>query len=230
MKRAPLLAALTLLAAPLAAQVQPQPGAGDPRIQTVDYDADQVVLLQGVPGYQLTLEFGDERIENVAVGDSGAWQVTANRRGDYLFVKPLQPVPTNMTVVTDARTYLFELAPVFDSSATAYTVRFRYPAEAPVEDADDGSEPPIVGSYRLAGARSLRPSGIADDGVHTYIEWAPHQTLPAVYAVDTEGRESLVNGMMRDELFVIDEVVPRLIFRVDGREARAVRIAPGVRP
>ncbi len=55
------------------------------------------------PGYQLAVEFGpDEQIENVAVGDSGAWQVTPNRRGDHLFVKPIQPgVSTNMTVVTN---------------------------------------------------------------------------------------------------------------------------------
>ena len=55
------------------------------------YDADQVVPLQAAPGYQVMLEFGaDERIENVAVGDSAAWQVTPNRSGDHVFVKPLQ--------------------------------------------------------------------------------------------------------------------------------------------
>ena len=44
------------------------------------YDPQQVVLLQVAAGYQLTLAFApDERIESVAVGDSGAWQVTPNR-------------------------------------------------------------------------------------------------------------------------------------------------------
>ena len=53
--------------------------------------ADQVVPLEVAPGYQLMLEFApDERIESVAVGDSGAWQVTPNRSGDRVFVKPLQ--------------------------------------------------------------------------------------------------------------------------------------------
>lgn len=217
---------LVLMPASLPGQVQPQPGAADPRIQTVDYDPDQVVLLQAVPGYQLTLEFGDERIESVAVGDSGSWQVTANRRGDYLFVKPLQPAPTNMTVLTDARVYLFELAPLYgDASTMAFTVRFRYPAPPQEEDETTAAVRETVGRYRLSGARSLRPSGISDDGVHTYIEWGPEQTLPAVYAVDNQGREALVNGMMRDELFVIDEIAPNLLFRLDNHEARAVRIA-----
>jgi type IV secretion system protein VirB9 len=227
--RALLIASLALLPSALAAQVQPAPGTGDPRVQTVDYDPDQVVLLQAAPGYQLTLEFGDERIENVAVGDSGSWQVTANRRGDYLFVKPLQAAPTNMTVVTDARTYLFELAPLYDgSSQMAYTVRFRYPAPEPAADeaAAGGPEAVAEGRYRISGSRMLRPSGISDDGTHTYIEWPPERALPAVYAVDVDGRETLVNGMMRDEIFVIDQVVGRLVFRIDDREARAERVPP----
>ncbi len=237
MRRVLLLAWLALAATPLAAQVQPQPGAGDPRIQVVDYDEDQVVLLQAAPGYQVTVEFGaDERIENVAVGDGGAWQVTANRRGDFLFVKPIQGVGTNMTVVTDARTYLFELAPLYGPSADmAYTIRFRYPGdEAP---AGQGGETPdeapgvgtVEGRYRVSGDRALRPTGISDDGVHTYIEWPPERALPAVYSVDERGGESLVNGMMRDDLFVIDSVVPSLVFRIDRQEARAVRVAPGAR-
>ena len=61
------------------AQVRPAPGPGDPRIQTIVYDANQVVQLQVASGYQLAIEFApDERIENVAVGVSSAWQVTPN--------------------------------------------------------------------------------------------------------------------------------------------------------
>ena len=73
MKRcAPLILALAFAALPAHAQVRPQPGSGDPRIQSVMYDADQVVQLQVPTGYELTVEFApDERIENVAVGDSG---------------------------------------------------------------------------------------------------------------------------------------------------------------
>ena len=115
----------------MSAQIRPQPGAGDPRIQSIEYDASQVVQIQAAPGYQVTLEFGsDEQIENVAVGDSGAWQVTANRAGSRLFVKPVQSgVTTNMTVVTNVRIYAFELVPLFGPSPDmAYTIRFRYPA------------------------------------------------------------------------------------------------------
>ena len=122
-----------LASAPLAAQVRPQPGAGDPRIQTVEYDPNQVVQIQAAPGYQVTLEFGsDEQIENVAVGDSGAWQVTANRSGGHLFVKPLQGRHLDQH---DGGHQLAHLRFRADAALRrrpdmAYTVRFRYPAPA----------------------------------------------------------------------------------------------------
>ncbi|HEX8621896.1 MAG TPA: TrbG/VirB9 family P-type conjugative transfer protein [Allosphingosinicella sp.] len=226
MRPAWLLAIAAALAVPAAAQVEPPAAAADPRIQTVAYNADQVVLLQGAPGYLITVEFGaDEQIENVAVGDSGAWQVTPNRRGDYLFVKPVQAVSTNMTVVTTARTYLFELAPLYaPSPQMAYTVRFSYPGGETESVADEAPTAEARGSYRVSGDRALRPSRIADDGRHTYIEWPRERALPAVYALDAEGRESLVNGAMRDDLFVIDAVASKLVFRIDRHVARAERV------
>jgi type IV secretion system protein VirB9 len=227
------IAALALLAAmfamPAAAQVRPQPGAGDRRLQTVDYAADQVVILEVAPGYQLTVELApDEQIENVAVGDASAWQVTANRRGDRLFIKPLQSgVTTNMTVITNARLYAIDLVPLSGPSPEmAYTVRFRYPEPGEEAAAAADAEAPVEGRYRVSGARSLQPSRIGDDGRHTYIEWPADRAIPAVYGIDSEGRETLVNGMMRDDVYVIDSVMPRLVFRIDRRTARAVRVQP----
>ena len=149
-----LLILLAFVATPAAAQVTPQPGPGDPRIQSVEYNAEQVVVLQAAPGFQVSVEFApDERIENVALGDSGAWQATPNKRGDHLFVKPIQPgVTTNMTVLTDSRLYAFELRSLFGPQGDmAYTVRFRYPgtakAAADGSEAAAGTQPPR-GRYR----------------------------------------------------------------------------------
>ncbi|NML04877.1 TrbG/VirB9 family P-type conjugative transfer protein [Sphingomonas sp. G-3-2-10] len=222
------LALLTAFAAlPAAAQVSPQAGTGDPRVQSIEYNEQQVVLLQAAPGYQVTVMFApDERIENVALGDSGAWQATPNKRGDYLFVKPVQGgVTTNMTVLTDSRIYAFELRPLYGPQADmAYTVRFRYPGTAPATAGGDTAATATRGRYRLSGDAAIRPSGIDDDGAKTYIEWPADATLPAVYSVDVKGNESLVNGNMRDGIYVIDSVVPRLVFRLDRQIARASRV------
>jgi len=223
-----LIAALTALAAaPSAAQVRPKPGTGDPRIQTIDYAADQVVLLQGTPGYQITIELSpDEQVENIAIGDSGAWQASANRRGDHLFVKAIQPgVATNMTVLTNVRTYTFELASSGSPSDVAYTVKFRYPPAPAAPEAVPGAG--AEGRYRLAGSAALRPSEISDDGTHTYIRWPRERALPAVYALTETGKETLVNGMMRDDVFVIDSVSSKLVFRIDNITATATRVRSG---
>ena len=112
MKRAlPLAFALSLLAMPAFAVV-PRPGPGDPRIHVVDYEPSAVVELRGALGYQMSIEFDpSEKIENVAIGDSLGWQVTPNRRANIIFLKPMSKGPdTNMTVVTNARRYNFQLS------------------------------------------------------------------------------------------------------------------------
>lgn len=202
----------------------PQPTS--PYVQLVDYQPDQPVTIQGAPGYQVALELApDERIETVSLGDSGAWQVAASKRGDRLFLKPVQAgASTNMIVVTDTRSYLFELSSGEGYQPT-YIVRFRYPSEEPptaVRVAGNGElfQPT---EYRLSGDKTLRPSSIYDDGVHTYVGWPPDAALPAVYAIGDGGQEMLVNGAMRGGELVIDSVQQKLVFRIDRRSASASR-------
>jgi type IV secretion system protein VirB9 len=221
-----LATALLLIVLPngLAAQVRPEPGPGDPRLQSVLYDPDQVVQLQIAAGYQLTIELAaDEHVENIAVGDAGAWQVTPNKRGDHVFVKALQSgVATNLTIVTDARTYVFDLQPLIGGSAdAAFKLRFRYPPKSQNEPVAAVAAP---GRYRLSGARALRPVALDDDGHQTRLRWGPDQALPAMFTIDSSGQERPVEGAMRDGIFVIDGVADRLIFRLDRRSASAVRV------
>lgn len=218
-----LLVGLLLLGAPAAAQA---PSQADPRLQTILYDAGQVVRLNVATNFQLTIIFSPaERVENVAIGDSDSWQATVNRRGDTLFLKPArQNSATNMTVITDARIYNFELASTYGPSADSpFTVRFLYP-DAQSEVSAEPAALPEVGQYRLRGARAVRPSAISDDGVRTYIEWRPEQPLPAVFAIDARGDEVLLEGYVRDDLYVIDAVHRTLVFRLERQTARASRL------
>lgn len=215
---------LLALALPARAEVTPRPGTTDGRIQAIDYNAEDVVLLRVPIGYQLTIEFAqDERIENVSIGDSAAWQVAPNRRGDHLFVKPIQPgVRTNMVAVTDARTYAFSLVPA-DSPApdVPFTVRFRYPAAVATEIAPAAAP----GRYKLKGVRALRPGVIGDDGQRTRMSWPAEVPQPAVFAVDASGQETLVNGHVEDGMLVIEGVAARYVFRLGKELAQADRVA-----
>lgn len=222
------LASVALVVSPAHAQVWPTPGPGDPHIQFVDYSRDQVIVIEGAPGYQATLELSpDEQVQNVAVGDSNAWQVTVNRNGDHVFIKAVAAgVSTNMTVVTDLRLYNFELRPLSGRSQIPFTIRFRYPV-VPALTEDRERVAAGEGVYRLRGKRALRPSEMSDDGVRTFIRWPRDRSLPAVYAVNDAGQEMLVNGMMReDDVFVIDSVARKLVFRRDRQVATATRVEP----
>lgn len=216
-----------LLSGTATAQVHPQPGGGDPRIQSVDYLPDQVVLVEAAPGYQVTIELApDETVQSAAVGDSSSWQVSANKAGNRLFVKPLQAnVTTNLTVFTDVRSYAFDLSSPSGGGATPYTIRFRY-AAASLYASTPLQMPARERRYRLSGARAMRPTGIHDDGIHTYIEWPPDAPLPATYTIDDAGREVLANGNMRGGIYVLDTVAGHLVFRIDKQTARADRLRP----
>ncbi len=225
MIRAAALLATMLFALPASAQVDPVPIGLDASIQAVTYAEGKVVRLSATPGYQLTVEISaDETIENIALGDSSAWQVAPSRRGDRIFIKPLQyGITTNMTVVTGTRTYLFELVPSSGGGAgDAQIIRFVYPEPTPVSTPPD-EQRVDQGLYKLTGTRELFPAAISEDGIRTFMQWDADATLPAVYTVDELGQEKLVDAMMRDGILTIDEVVPRLVFRLDGKLARAVR-------
>ena len=228
-----MLIAAVLVGSPVLAQVQPHPGAGDPHLQVVDYAEGQIVQLRSTPGLQLMGELSpDEQIQNVALGDTGAWQVSINKEGDRLFLKPVAADgSTNMTVVTSVRTYAFDLVAMNGPSPDIpYTVEFRYAApRVAMGDrrfVDVSAISRRLSRYRVSGDRQLRPSSVSDDGQHTFVTWPKGAAIPAVYSPD-RGGETLLNGMMgTDDVYVIDGAPQRLIFRIDRQVARADRINP----
>lgn len=203
-----------------------EPGRpADPRLRTVPYAADQVVRLPVAANHHTAILFGpEERVRNVAIGDNDAWQATLNDAGDALFLKPLRTGgSTNMTVLTDTRVYSFELVAGYGASPDApFAIRFAYPEPPGLPNLETGE--PRLGRYRLDGARRLRPVAVIDDGVRTSIEWRTNQSIPAISALDDTGAEILVEGQMRNGLYVIDGVHQALIFRIDRHSARATRV------
>lgn len=221
--------AISCVAAPAAAEMRPEPGPGDPRLQFVEYQPEQVTLIEAAPGFLVTVSLAaDEKIQTIAVGDSGAWQVTSSRSGNQLFVKSLTGGSnTNMTVSTNVRSYAFDLFAVANPGMNLpYTIKFTYPSIAR-QQADQPKPDSPTWRYRLTGAKLLRPRAISDDGERTFVEWPANAPLPATFAVDKSGRESLTNGQMRGDIFVIDAVADRLIFRLDREVAAADRLRQG---
>ena len=214
------------------AAVTPQPGSGDSHVQSTPYDPQQVVVLKVAPGYALTVEFSsNERVENIAIGNGTSWQITPNKLGDRVFIKSTgAPSVTNLTIVTGERTYLFELNPVYTvDPSIPYFLRFTYPPRQETAELDSSQTQRSNFTYRFSGAKDLRPADMWDDGKSTYITWGPKTPLAAIYKIDAEGHEALINGGFRDGRFVVDDIASSFVFRLGEAEARADRKPAKVR-
>jgi type IV secretion system protein VirB9 len=102
--------------------------SGDSRMKTYIYGKNDIFRIVTSYGYQSSIELDPEEIvETVSLGNSAAFKI--NPAGSRIFLRPLQMMQTtNMTVVTDKRTYLFEVVSTDESAADVmYVVRFYYP-------------------------------------------------------------------------------------------------------
>jgi type IV secretion system protein VirB9 len=224
---------LLALLATAAAAVPVPPGPVDPRIRTVVYNPREVVTVVGQLGYQMVVSFGTgERIENISVGDSLSWQVTPNKKADLLFLKPVDRLPsTNMTVVTNLRRYNFELIAVAAATrrTQTYDIHFVYPNEelaaaTAVPDAPVSDAAPPDGwnfAYSYSGSKVTLPARVFDDGRFTYFQWLPSVDTPAVFAVQPDGKEALVNHITRGRYLVVEQVAAQFVLR-SGSEVTQV--------
>ena len=244
--------ALYLLAAPVAfvcavpASAQEGP-PDDPRLVTITFDDSRVFTINGRVKVQTTIKFApDEMIENVAIGDSDAWQVQPNKAQSILFVKPLQPTArTNMTVVTSRRTYLFDLVASM-RNAPLYVMQFHYPelerakaeallaeAEAARLEREEASSVELAAAndpYAVADPASLNfdwtstgdahllPARIYDNGDAVFLTWAADTPIPSILITNDDGEEGPANWAQRGDTLVLDHV-PRMIVLRTGREA-----------
>lgn len=219
-------AALLTVATVSTAATVPVSGPVDPRVRTVVYNPREVVTVVGQVGYQMVVSFGAaERIENISVGDSLAWQVTPNKKADLLFLKPVDRLPsTNMTVVTNLRRYNFELISTAGTTrrAQTYDIRFVYPNEelaattAAVPETPVSDAMPPEGwnfAYSYAGSKFNVPARVFDDGRFTYFQWPTGTDTPAVFAVDADGKEALVNHITKGRYLVVQQVVSHFVLR-----------------
>jgi type IV secretion system protein VirB9 len=222
--------------------------AADRRLVSRQYNADEVIQLDGQAGVQASIAFGeDEHIENVAVGDSSSWQITPNKRANLLFVKPLGArARTNMTVVTDRHTYFFDMVAA-PGGKPVYLLRFTYPdtprpavrqAAAPALSEEEvrlaeGEKPVDPAQLNFAWVKSgdakLLPAQVYDDGTATYLSWSRGVSMPAILIRDEKGAEGPVNYAVRGDVIVI-EGVPAMIQLRAGKNSARLEFRGAARP
>lgn len=236
---ATIFAALSLHAQ---AEISPPRGHDDARVRKVDYNPDNVVLLTTFYGVSTHVQFAsDETITDIAAGDDQAWSIVPRSKHN-LFIKPRATnADTNLTVVTDKRTYHFALVirenerdnnKAWRDPNLIFSLAFRYPDEeaarlAAIEMAkrekeekkalqhkmDDAKKAILNYDYWLAGALEVSPTEAFDDGRFTRLVFGNNRDMPAIYAVDSEEKESLINTNVEGNTIVIHRVYRKLIMR-----------------
>ena len=236
----------------------PVPGQLDSRIRTVIYERDQVYRLYGFVGYELDLVFGaHEHFVGLSAGDPEALIYSAH--GNVLTLRPKAlSVHTNLTVTTSRHRYYFEYSATdrrpHDGIHVMYAVRFLYPqrptgvrgptAAQRVKRALERAEhaPPLNRDYWYCGSPALRPVAASDNGIETRLTFGARSALPAVFVLNADGSESLVNFSMHHGVMVIERIAHRFVLRrgklvgyvvnkgftVGGARLASGTISPGV--
>ena len=208
----------------------------DERIRYVTYNGADVVRVDTAAGIatHIKLEEGEEYVTH-AFGDAEAWSFAVEK--NHVFIKPrADRADTNLILVTDKRTYNFLLVyhPKADAPAV-FQLSFHYPdtaikQAAVVKDAkalETGFAIPAGAArtnYTMAGDFTIAPLNVWDDGKFTYFKFPGNRDFPAIYMVDPDGRESIVNrnstGKSSD-VVVVQKVNEKWSLRL-GQQALAV--------
>lgn len=227
--------ALTLSDLAIAATL-PMPGSSDPRIQHLSYFEGDVYELPLAIGIVTTIVFDKEAtLTSAQIGDSTSWRVERLSNKNMLTLKPLEyDGATNLTVTDSAgRIYTFDLKPRSSlSGGSPFRIHFDYPdrdAKRRQEkakfdqqraefDAMQSGRLTANRNYTYAGSSSLRPTRMFDDGTRTYLSFPSSAPRPAIFLVNPDGSERIVEHRSVDDFLIVDLVGRQFTLR-DGDEA-----------
>jgi type IV secretion system protein VirB9 len=199
----------------------PRGTAADHHIKVVQYDPNNVVILKGRYGYQTQITFAaNETVQNVSIGDSLAWQAVPVQ--NHLFIKPVAESKTNMTVLTNINSYNFQLDSADGNALPIYKLQFQY-SEGGYDQAGSSNavatfDPEQLNwKYSFTGDRAVAPVEAFDNGQFTYFKFKQDgmSRLPAVFIVDKNRNESLINYHMQGKYLVVNAVAKQFTLR-DG--------------
>jgi type IV secretion system protein VirB9 len=201
------------------------------RFRAYIYNPNEVYRYVGHYLSQSYIEFEEgEKVQTISMGDTTSWQTVV--MDNKLFLKPvLNFANTNMTIMTDKRTYHFELdaleaASVVEDDVLFY-IKFMYPETSDKNivvlntnrkrsDMPDLRNLDIYNfDYEFSGSEDIAPLKVFDDGEFTYIEFGEKGSyeIPAIYVVDSDGYESMVNYRIVENYVVVEQLAGQFTLR-----------------
>lgn len=214
-------------------------------IKYIDYHPDRIPNIVTASGVASEIIFEeDEEIIYFTFGFDAAWDSAVARDHILVFKSKDEQPETNLIVHTNKRHYVFTLTSGNDNwerhpdnSGANYSMRIRYhddksmAAKARHESTELRNSDISVLSYiysnydyrATAHANAIIPIRMWDNGIMTFIKFAPSSKRGVVYELQSEGKTALVNQHTeKNGLVVVHGVFQNLIVRL-GDEAVEIR-------
>ncbi|OFW80548.1 MAG: hypothetical protein A2887_05240 [Alphaproteobacteria bacterium RIFCSPLOWO2_01_FULL_40_26] len=194
------------------------------------YNPNDVYRYFGHYTYQGFIEFEEgETIGTISMGNPSLWLFES--LGNRLFLKPVgeDNSETNMTIISSKRVYHFELVAKEAKSITdkdlIFVVKFVYPDEKdknilafpkipPSDEPDMRDLSAYNFNYQYTGEPTIAPIKVFDNGEFTYFQFPKKNAeIPAIFNVDAEGYESLVNFRSAGNYIIVERVGAQFTLR-----------------
>lgn len=219
-----------------AALDRPTPGHEDKRILTTQFKIGEVYPINAVNGLITTVIFArGEEVLSFGSGFSTAWEFAS--RGNHFFMKPRgKEGTTNLVIVTNRRTYFFDVKLTRNWKNATYRLLFEYPEEVAEQKAAAAEKEhvqelinqfesvPHGESERIQNraytmnfgsdreSRRIAPLEAYDNGQFTYLLMNANTDFPTAYRVSA-GKESLINSHVEGNWLVIHGVYEEIRLR-----------------
>lgn len=215
-------------------------------IRYVDYHPDRIPNIVTASGVASEIIFEeDEEIVYYTFGFDAAWDSAVARDHILIFKAKDEQPQTNLLVHTNKRHYVFTITSGNDdwekhpdNSGANYSMRIRYHDDksmAAIKAREDSQElrnqdisaaSYVYANYdyrATAHANAIIPIRMWDNGILTFIQFAPSSKRGVVYELQADGKTALVNQHTeKNGLVVVHGVYPHLIIRL-GDEAVETR-------
>lgn len=208
----------------------------DSRLRVINYFPQGIHRYVGYYDYQASILLEEEEeVQTISMGDTTGWQIIpAGRR---IFIKPVALNPddanTNMLLITNKREYHFILEAreadpelgvndpnlVFETTFVYSDSTDKDLQQFSSNDLPDLSNPEDYNfNYTMSGSELVAPIRAFDDGEFTYLQFEDvNADIPAIFNVDFQGNESLINFRVSGDYIVVERVSSVMTLRF-GRD------------
>lgn len=219
-----------------------EPITMDSRIKTYIYNQNEVFPIILHHGYHSHIDFPkSEFVQNIIIGNPVDWDIT-NRNNQIFLQTYSHDAHTNMTVITNKRTYEFDLIAKNNTEEAdyelAYAIRFYYPEEN-IElvgnteenfyenylEINDVVKGRINANYIFYGCGDATPVVAFNDARFTYLKFKDGMNAPRIETFDKGNRIKKAKIFSYNGYVIIDNIFPEIRLFHEGESVLLINKA-----